>query len=144
GLIDRHGFHPSTSVALADLSITVSGALNRPGDGVEMVETALELCARAPNPASARIGVIAPGIVLTLHRGRSFAEVMHVLDASYPTALELGEFGAASLLAMISCMLPFEVGMHLSGLERRCRDRGADLERWGSKQSITGVWLMRC
>ncbi|KIG14413.1 Sensory box histidine kinase/response regulator [Enhygromyxa salina] len=143
-LICRHGFHPSACGALADLALGVSGALNRPADGVEMIETALALCERTPNPARTRLAVIAPGLTLVLHRGRSFAEVSAIVDDSYPRALELGEFGAANFLAMRACHFPMEIGTHSSVVERRCAELRADLDRWGTRQAATLVWLLHC
>ncbi|PRQ05245.1 protein kinase domain-containing protein [Enhygromyxa salina] len=143
-LVCRHGFHPSACGALADLAIGVSGALERPAEGVEMVETALALCERSATPARTRLGVIAPGLTLVFHRGRSFAEVTAIVNESYPLAHELGEFGAANFLAMRACHLPIEIGTHLSVLERRCAELRADLDRWGTKQAVTLVWLLHC
>ncbi|MFV8754772.1 protein kinase domain-containing protein [Nannocystaceae bacterium ST9] len=142
-MLADHGFHPSTPGALADLAVGVSGGLGKVGDAIALIDHGLALCERLPSPQLARFGVLVPGGVLAWHRGRPFAEIVRLLERNYPEALECGDLDHASFMAALWVTLEVEVGTHLGVLDRRARELGRDVGRWGSKSLAANIWVQR-
>jgi signal transduction histidine kinase/predicted ATPase/tRNA A-37 threonylcarbamoyl transferase component Bud32 len=141
-LLARHGYHPTTAKALADLAIGVNGSLGRVAEGVRLLELGRELARQEPRGSSEpRLLAIAGN--LTMHRGRPFAEVIASFDAGYLQAVESGEFDAASFLGGFGTDMQLEVGTHLRVLDRRSRRVIRDVGRGSSNQMRVEVYMLR-
>jgi signal transduction histidine kinase len=143
-MLATHGFHPSSPGALADLALGVGGGLGKIPDSIALIDHGLALCERLPIPKLGRFGVIVPGSVLAWHRGRPFAEIVRLLEHNYPEALECGDLERASFMATMMVVLEVEVGTHLGVLERRARELGREVARWGNKGLAANIWVHRC
>jgi len=136
------GYHPSTPIAISDLSLGVSGKLAQVGDSIRLLELACEL-ARAEPTASTEARILAIGGAMSLHRGRPFADIIAEFEPGYRRALEVGEFGPASFIGGFSVDMQVEIGTHLRVLSRRCRRVARDVGRWCPNQMRVAVWMTR-
>ncbi|PRQ09194.1 protein kinase domain-containing protein [Enhygromyxa salina] len=140
--IRTHGVHSTMIRAIGDLSIGVGGGLGKIADAVRMQDLASDL-ARAEPTAKTLSRVLALGGAMSLHRGRGFAEIVALFDASYPAALEAGEFDSASFIGGFGGDMQLEVGTHLRVLDRHCRRVARDVGRWCPNQMKVMVWMLR-
>ncbi|PRP90178.1 Sensor histidine kinase TmoS [Enhygromyxa salina] len=141
-LIGARGYHPSLTKAIGDLSIGLGGGFGKIAEGIAMQDLARELARDEPT-AKSESRVLAFGGALSLHRGRPFAEIVTQLDASYPAALEAGEFDAASFIGGFGGDMQLEIGTHLRVLDRHARRVARDVGRWCPNQMRVMVWVLR-
>src|SRR5690606_23094038 len=141
-LAEQLGYHPTTPSAIGDLSLGVSGRLDKVEDAAQILELGRELAASEPT-ATTEVRVLSVGGAMALHRSRPFAEIVALLDGGYQRALEVGEFGPASFIAGFGADMQLEIGTHLRVLGRRCRRIARDIGRWCPNQMRVEVWLLR-
>ncbi|KIG17505.1 Sensory box histidine kinase/response regulator [Enhygromyxa salina] len=141
-LIRTLGVHSTIIEAIGNLAIGVGGGLGKSADAVRMQDLAREL-ARGEPTAKTESRVLAIGGSLSLHRGRCFADIVTLFDASYQAALEAGEFDSASFIGGFGGDMQLEVGIHLRVLDRHCRRVARDVGRWCPNQMKVAVWMLR-
>jgi predicted ATPase/signal transduction histidine kinase/tRNA A-37 threonylcarbamoyl transferase component Bud32 len=143
-LLRTHGFHESSPVAFADLSLAVSGGLDRADDASRMLELALHTCARLRRPEAARVNIVAIGGTMGWHRTRAFAEYVDELERQRHIALELGEIDHAAFMATLAMEMALDTGLHLLTIERRVREQELDHGRHGAAQMEKAAWVIGC
>ena len=141
-LCGTHGYHRTLPKALSDLSFGVSGALEQTDDGVRLQDLGCELARSEPN-GSSEARLLALGGLLSLHRGRAFADIITQFETSYQRALETGEFDSAGYLGGFGADMHLEIGTHLRVLDRRGRQVASDVRRGCPPQMRASVWVLR-
>jgi predicted ATPase/signal transduction histidine kinase/tRNA A-37 threonylcarbamoyl transferase component Bud32 len=143
-LLRVHGFHETSPVAFADLSLGVSGGLDKAHDAARMIELALHLCARVRRPEAARVNILAVAGTMGWHRTRACAEFIDEFEQHRLIALELGEIDHASFMATLSMEMALDIGIHLLTIERRVHEQELDHERRGAQQMQLAAWVIGC
>jgi predicted ATPase/signal transduction histidine kinase/tRNA A-37 threonylcarbamoyl transferase component Bud32 len=143
-LLRTHGFHETSPVAFADLSLGVSGGLDKAGDAARMLELALHSCARVRRPEAAKVNILAIGGTMSLHRTRAIAEFLDEFEQHRQIALELGEIDHASFMATLSMEMSLDIGTHLLTVERRVHEQEIDHARRGAQQMQMAAWVIGC
>ncbi|WP_165703670.1 protein kinase domain-containing protein [Enhygromyxa salina] len=140
-LLGTHGFHETTPIAMADLSINVGGGFNKPHEAQRTIDLAQQLCARTDKPDVPRSNIVAIAGSLCYHRTRPYADFLHEFELAYLLALELGEFDHAAFIAAFGLDMQLEVGTHLAVLDRRALEIEYELGCRGAKQMQSVSWV---
>jgi predicted ATPase/signal transduction histidine kinase/tRNA A-37 threonylcarbamoyl transferase component Bud32 len=141
-LCATHGYHRTLPKALGDLSFAVSGGLEDPAEGVRLLDLGCQL-ARNESSVASEARLLAIGGLLSLHRGRAFADVIAQLEASYQQALESGEFDSAGYLGVFGTDMHLEIGTHVRVMDRRVRQVAGDVRRGCPPQMRASIWILR-
>jgi predicted ATPase/signal transduction histidine kinase/tRNA A-37 threonylcarbamoyl transferase component Bud32 len=143
-LLRAHGFHETSPVAFADLSVGVSGGLDKAHDAARMLELALHTCTRVRRPETARVNILAVGAMMSWHRTRAFAEFFDEFERHRQLALELGEIDHAAFMATLTMEMALDAGIHLQTIERRVHEQELDHARRGAAQMEKAAWVIGC
>jgi predicted ATPase/signal transduction histidine kinase/tRNA A-37 threonylcarbamoyl transferase component Bud32 len=141
-LVKQFGYHPSTPVAISDLSLGICGHLGEISESARLLELAQDL-ARTEPTAISEVRIQSVAGVMSFHRSRPFSEMVPQLEQSYQRGLEIGEFSATSFTGAFAIDMELEIGIHLRVLGRHCRRVNRDVGRWCPKQMRVMIWMLR-